>query len=160
MSVFHSSLLTTTSCVFSDHCHLLLEMTLSLDFSWLRWKWQTQNGFPQSPSESTPLLSPDMGRQSYNPKEQRVVYPNNGMCHQDWKKVSRRYPGNSICTTKYTLLTFLPQNLFEQFHRYAARSPNYPHLSLVFATETNSEKVVSKKHPLMSKCTYETGFSH
>ncbi|MEJ1288968.1 hypothetical protein NN561_020005 [Cricetulus griseus] len=92
-------------------------MTLSLDFSWLRWKWRTQNGFSQSPSESTPLLSPEMGQQSYNPTEQRVVYPNNGMCHQDWKKVSRRYPGNSICTTKYTLLTFLPQNLFEQFHR-------------------------------------------
>ncbi|ERE69064.1 putative phospholipid-transporting ATPase VD [Cricetulus griseus] len=100
-------------------CHLLLEMTLSLDFSWLRWKWRTQNGFSQSPSESTPLLSPEMGQQSYNPTEQRVVYPNNGMCHQDWKKVSRRYPGNSICTTKYTLLTFLPQNLFEQFHRWA-----------------------------------------
>ncbi|XP_035303272.1 probable phospholipid-transporting ATPase VB isoform X2 [Cricetulus griseus] len=94
-------------------------MTLSLDFSWLRWKWRTQNGFSQSPSESTPLLSPEMGQQSYNPTEQRVVYPNNGMCHQDWKKVSRRYPGNSICTTKYTLLTFLPQNLFEQFHRWA-----------------------------------------
>ncbi|KAH0518047.1 putative phospholipid-transporting ATPase VB [Microtus ochrogaster] len=60
-----------------------------------------------------------MNQQSYNPTEQRVVYPNNGMCHQDWKKVSRRYPGNSICTTKYTLLTFLPQNLFEQFHRWA-----------------------------------------
>lgn len=26
---------------------------------------------------------------------------------------------NSISTTKYTLLTFLPKNLFEQFHRYA-----------------------------------------
>ncbi|XP_057631956.1 phospholipid-transporting ATPase VB [Chionomys nivalis] len=94
-------------------------MTLSLDFSWLRWKWRTPNGFPESPSESTPLLSPEMNRQSYNPTEQRVVYPNNGMCHQDWKKISRRYPGNSICTTKYTLLTFLPQNLFEQFHRWA-----------------------------------------
>ncbi|KAL6088197.1 hypothetical protein STEG23_000714, partial [Scotinomys teguina] len=103
----------------SDHCHLLLEMTRSLDFSWLPWNWQTQDVFPQSPSESTPLLSPETGRQTYNPAEQRVVYPNNGVYHQDWKKVSRKYPGNSICTTKYTLLTFLPQNLFEQFHRWA-----------------------------------------
>ncbi|XP_051023586.1 phospholipid-transporting ATPase VB [Acomys russatus] len=94
-------------------------MTFSLDFSWLRWKWRTQNGFPESPSETTPLLPPERERQSYNPTEQRVVYPNNSICHQDWKKVSRRYRGNSICTTKYTLLTFLPQNLFEQFHRWA-----------------------------------------
>ena len=26
---------------------------------------------------------------------------------------------NAISTTKYTILTFLPKNLFEQFHRYA-----------------------------------------
>lgn len=149
----------TFLCVFRP-LYLFLEMTLSLDFSWLRWKWRTPNGFPESPSESTPLLSPEMNRQSYNPAEQRVVYPNNGMCHQDWKKVSRRYPGNSICTTKYTLLTFLPQNLFEQFHRYATRSPNYTHLSLLFATETNSGKFFSKQRPLISKCIYGTSFSH
>ncbi|CAL4122701.1 unnamed protein product [Meganyctiphanes norvegica] len=29
------------------------------------------------------------------------------------------YPSNRICTTKYTLLSFLPKNLFEQFHRFA-----------------------------------------
>ena len=27
--------------------------------------------------------------------------------------------GNAIKTTKYTILTFLPKNLFEQFHRFA-----------------------------------------
>uniref|UniRef100_A0A9J2P7S4 P-type ATPase N-terminal domain-containing protein n=1 Tax=Ascaris lumbricoides TaxID=6252 RepID=A0A9J2P7S4_ASCLU len=31
----------------------------------------------------------------------------------------RNYADNRICTTKYTLLTFLPKNLFEQFHRAA-----------------------------------------
>lgn len=30
-----------------------------------------------------------------------------------------RSPPNSIRTTKYTLLSFLPKNLFEQFHRVA-----------------------------------------
>ncbi|XP_042236307.1 phospholipid-transporting ATPase IF-like isoform X2 [Homarus americanus] len=30
-----------------------------------------------------------------------------------------RYPGNTITTAKYTLLTFLPKNLFEQFRRLA-----------------------------------------
>ncbi|KAG8544494.1 hypothetical protein GDO81_022393 [Engystomops pustulosus] len=32
---------------------------------------------------------------------------------------NRQYAGNSIKTTKYTALSFLPKNLFEQFHRLA-----------------------------------------
>ncbi|KAJ7993373.1 hypothetical protein DPEC_G00271740 [Dallia pectoralis] len=32
---------------------------------------------------------------------------------------NRRYSDNKIKTTKYTLLSFLPKNLFEQFHRFA-----------------------------------------
>ena len=32
---------------------------------------------------------------------------------------SRRQKGNKIKTTKYSLITFLPKNLFEQFHRFA-----------------------------------------
>ncbi|EHB07732.1 Putative phospholipid-transporting ATPase VB [Heterocephalus glaber] len=94
-------------------------MTLSMDSFWYRWQWRIQDGAPQSPSETTPLLSPDRERQSSNLALQRVVFPNNGTCHQDWEKTSRSYSGNRICTTKYTLLTFLPQNLFEQFHRWA-----------------------------------------
>uniref|UniRef100_A0A8C3XRJ2 P-type ATPase N-terminal domain-containing protein n=1 Tax=Chelydra serpentina TaxID=8475 RepID=A0A8C3XRJ2_CHESE len=38
---------------------------------------------------------------------------------KDWETVSRFYSGNGIQTTKYTLLSFLPRNLFEQFHRLA-----------------------------------------
>ena len=30
-----------------------------------------------------------------------------------------KYAGNQVSTTKYTVLTFLPKNLFEQFHRMA-----------------------------------------
>uniref|UniRef100_A0A4W3JJ76 P-type ATPase N-terminal domain-containing protein n=1 Tax=Callorhinchus milii TaxID=7868 RepID=A0A4W3JJ76_CALMI len=29
------------------------------------------------------------------------------------------YAGNKISTTRYTLLTFIPKNLYEQFHRFA-----------------------------------------
>ncbi|XP_036775427.2 phospholipid-transporting ATPase VB isoform X1 [Manis pentadactyla] len=94
-------------------------MALSVDSSWPRWQWRIRDGLLQSPSEATPLLSQEKGRQSYNLMRQRVVFPNNSICHRDWAKISRRYPGNRICTTKYTLLTFLPQNLFEQFHRWA-----------------------------------------
>lgn len=35
------------------------------------------------------------------------------------KQPNRYFPGNTIKTTKYTLLLFLPMNLFEQFHRLA-----------------------------------------
>ncbi|XP_004697175.1 phospholipid-transporting ATPase VB [Echinops telfairi] len=94
-------------------------MALSVDSSWLRWQWRVRDGFPRSPSETTPLLSPERPRPSYNLRQQRVVFPNNGIFHHNWGKASGRYAGNSICTTKYTLLTFLPQNLFEQFHRWA-----------------------------------------
>uniref|UniRef100_A0A671U538 Phospholipid-transporting ATPase n=1 Tax=Sparus aurata TaxID=8175 RepID=A0A671U538_SPAAU len=35
------------------------------------------------------------------------------------KQPNRHFPGNAIKTTKYTLLLFIPMNLFEQFHRLA-----------------------------------------
>uniref|UniRef100_A0A8C4NQQ4 Phospholipid-transporting ATPase n=1 Tax=Dicentrarchus labrax TaxID=13489 RepID=A0A8C4NQQ4_DICLA len=35
------------------------------------------------------------------------------------KQPNRYFPGNAIKTTKYTLLLFIPMNLFEQFHRLA-----------------------------------------
>uniref|UniRef100_A0A3P8WHE3 P-type ATPase N-terminal domain-containing protein n=1 Tax=Cynoglossus semilaevis TaxID=244447 RepID=A0A3P8WHE3_CYNSE len=35
------------------------------------------------------------------------------------KQPNRHFPGNAIKTTKYTLLLFIPVNLFEQFHRMA-----------------------------------------
>ncbi|XP_036096989.1 probable phospholipid-transporting ATPase VB [Molossus molossus] len=94
-------------------------MALSVDSSWHRWQWRVRAGLPQSPSEATPLLSPEKERRGYNLTQQRVVFPNNNVFHRDWAKVSRRYSDNRICTTKYTLLSFLPRNLAEQFHRGA-----------------------------------------
>ena len=32
---------------------------------------------------------------------------------------NKKYASNAIKTTKYSLLTFIPKNLFEQFHRFA-----------------------------------------
>lgn len=42
--------------------------------------------------------------------------------YEDLKKKdqpNRRYKGNAVKTTKYTLWSFLPKNLYEQFHRVA-----------------------------------------
>ncbi|NWR76784.1 AT10B ATPase, partial [Centropus unirufus] len=47
----------------------------------------------------------------------RILFPDNGRQWRNWKQASSFYSGNSIQTTRYTLFTFLPQNLFEQFHR-------------------------------------------
>lgn len=35
------------------------------------------------------------------------------------RKYQKHYAQNEIRTTKYTVLSFLPKNLFEQFHRFA-----------------------------------------
>lgn len=45
----------------------------------------------------------------------RVVYINNPVRTNEKYEMS----GNQVRTSKYTLLTFLPRNLFEQFHRFA-----------------------------------------
>lgn len=46
-------------------------------------------------------------------KKTRTVLPNT------LSEPNQRYANNQIKTTKYTLLSFLPKNLFEQFHRFA-----------------------------------------
>lgn len=52
----------------------------------------------------------------------RTVIPNHlvpEVASKNQPHPNRRYLGNTIKTTKYTILTFLPKNLFEQFHRFA-----------------------------------------
>ncbi|CAM6103969.1 unnamed protein product [Calypogeia fissa] len=54
------------------------------------------------------------GRRDDEPNT-RVVYINNPERSNERKGIA----GNKVRTSKYTLLSFLPRNLFEQFHRYA-----------------------------------------
>uniref|UniRef100_A0A1A8SL41 Phospholipid-transporting ATPase n=1 Tax=Nothobranchius rachovii TaxID=451742 RepID=A0A1A8SL41_9TELE len=49
----------------------------------------------------------------------RTVLARHGPHHQEYEDISRKYKGNAIRTTKYSLLTFIPMNLFQQFHRVA-----------------------------------------
>ncbi|KAK3611098.1 hypothetical protein CHS0354_000105 [Potamilus streckersoni] len=52
----------------------------------------------------------------------RTIVPNHTVPDEPIKQKShpnRTYASNKIKTTKYTILTFIPKNLFEQFHRFA-----------------------------------------
>ncbi|XP_054861662.1 probable phospholipid-transporting ATPase VD isoform X1 [Amphiprion ocellaris] len=51
--------------------------------------------------------------------KRRTVFACQGPHQQEFKAVSKNYKGNAIRTTKYSLLTFIPMNLFQQFHRAA-----------------------------------------
>ncbi|KAF8398072.1 hypothetical protein HHK36_016999 [Tetracentron sinense] len=56
-----------------------------------------------------------MSQKEINDEDARLIYIN------DYAKTNERFEftGNSIRTGKYSVFTFLPRNLFEQFHRVA-----------------------------------------
>ncbi|XP_053318224.1 phospholipid-transporting ATPase VB [Spea bombifrons] len=90
-----------------------------MDSSFYRWKRALQRDSAKCPSETTPLLPSKRKSQTYDLNKQRVVFANNKKWEADCKKVSKFYIGNKIRTTKYTVLSFLPKNLFGQFYRSA-----------------------------------------
>ncbi|KAI1887335.1 hypothetical protein AGOR_G00189250 [Albula goreensis] len=53
------------------------------------------------------------------PGKRRTVIARHGPYQSDYHSISKGYQGNCIRTTKYTLISFIPMNLFEQFHRAA-----------------------------------------
>ncbi|KGL88978.1 putative phospholipid-transporting ATPase VB [Charadrius vociferus] len=92
-------------------------MALSVDSALYRWQRLGAESAPHTLSESTPLLFSARDKPKLNLNKRRIVFPNNGRQWEDWKQASTFYSGNRIQTTKYTWFTFLPQYLFEQFHR-------------------------------------------
>ncbi|GAB0196073.1 phospholipid-transporting ATPase VB [Grus japonensis] len=53
-------------------------------------------------------------------ENKRVIISNLPFGSKKWKEnPNRHYDSNKIKTTKYTFLTFLPKNIYEQFHRFA-----------------------------------------
>ncbi|KAG9309612.1 hypothetical protein JVU11DRAFT_10273 [Chiua virens] len=68
------------------------------------------------------------------PGQRRNVYVNTPLSAMEVDQHGQplaRYPRNKVRTSRYTLVTFLPKNLFEQFHRYASQSCTcFPSLEL------------------------------
>lgn len=64
-----------------------------------------------------------LGRRNskFDDRGYRIVVPNHTVPSKTPKRdhPNGRYVGNKIRTTKYTVLSFLPKNLLEQFHRVA-----------------------------------------
>ncbi|XP_017660117.1 PREDICTED: probable phospholipid-transporting ATPase VD isoform X1 [Lepidothrix coronata] len=85
---------------------------------WARYRWQrliSAEGRESSSSNS----SSKCHQSSKTTGKHRIVIPCLGHFKEEYEKVSKLYMNNKIRTTKYTLLNFLPRNLFEQFHRVA-----------------------------------------
>uniref|UniRef100_A0AAR2JAQ3 Phospholipid-transporting ATPase n=1 Tax=Pygocentrus nattereri TaxID=42514 RepID=A0AAR2JAQ3_PYGNA len=63
------------------------------------------------------MEEPGLGRDP-KAKKRRVVIPS-WTYDEEAERLQKKYSGNKIRTTKYTLLSFIPKNLFEQLHRLA-----------------------------------------
>nr|XP_026651075.1 probable phospholipid-transporting ATPase VD isoform X1 [Zonotrichia albicollis]XP_026651076.1 probable phospholipid-transporting ATPase VD isoform X1 [Zonotrichia albicollis] len=85
---------------------------------WARYRWQrlisTEGRECSSNNSSTKCY-----QSSKTTGKHRIVIPCLGHFKEEYEKVSKLYMNNKIRTTRYTLLNFLPRNLFEQFHRIA-----------------------------------------
>nr|XP_058923242.1 phospholipid-transporting ATPase VD isoform X2 [Kogia breviceps] len=93
---------------------------------WARYHWQRLIGSANRDDHERPYSYSSLlacrGKSSQTPKlagKHRVVVPHLQPFKDEYEKFSGTYVNNRIRTTKYTLLNFVPRNLFEQFHRVA-----------------------------------------
>ncbi|KAI5188243.1 putative Phospholipid-Transporting Atpase Vd [Manis pentadactyla] len=93
---------------------------------WARYHWQRLIGGAPRNNDERPYNYSSLlacgGKSSPNPKlagKHRIVVPHLQPFKDEYEKFSGTYVNNRIRTTKYTLLNFVPRNLFEQFHRAA-----------------------------------------
>ncbi|XP_069449163.1 phospholipid-transporting ATPase VD isoform X2 [Ovis canadensis] len=93
---------------------------------WARYHWQRLIGRTNTDDDERPYSYSSLlacgGKSSQTPRlagKHRVVVPHLQLFKEEYEKFSGTYVNNRIRTTKYTLLNFVPRNLFEQFHRVA-----------------------------------------
>ncbi|XP_068399111.1 phospholipid-transporting ATPase VD isoform X3 [Eschrichtius robustus] len=101
-----------------------LDMTEPLQ--WAGYHWQRLTGGANRDDHERPYSYSSLlacrGKPSQTPTlagKHRVVVPHLQPFKDEYEKFSGTYVNNRIRTTKYTLLNFVPRNLFEQFHRVA-----------------------------------------
>ncbi|XP_005853195.1 PREDICTED: probable phospholipid-transporting ATPase VD isoform X1 [Myotis brandtii] len=104
--------------------HCILDMTEPVQ--WARYHWQRLMGSPNRGEDERPYSYSSLlacgSKSSQTPRlagRHRVVVPHLQPFKEEYEKFSGTYVNNRIRTTKYTLLNFVPRNLFEQFHRAA-----------------------------------------
>ncbi|XP_054438112.1 phospholipid-transporting ATPase VD [Pteronotus mesoamericanus] len=95
-------------------------------FQWARYHWQRLMGSTNRDDDERPYSYSSLlacgGKSSQTPRlagRHRVVVPHLQPFKEEYEKFCATYVNNRIRTTKYTLLNFVPRNLFEQFHRAA-----------------------------------------
>uniref|UniRef100_A0A8B9DQM2 P-type ATPase N-terminal domain-containing protein n=1 Tax=Anser cygnoides TaxID=8845 RepID=A0A8B9DQM2_ANSCY len=88
-------------------------------WQWHRVQWGKRNGkLERLLGEKGTLRSPEKRKKKNEYK--RVIISNLSFGSTKWKEnPNRYYDSNKIKTTKYTILTFFPKNIYEQFHRFA-----------------------------------------
>ncbi|KAK1791533.1 hypothetical protein P4O66_013537, partial [Electrophorus voltai] len=105
--------------------HLLPPIMQQFRWIWNQWQLVDTTDTRQAwsfPTDSL-LSKSDLDDEDHSghrrSRKLRTVVARHGPHHAEYHSISKGYQGNGIRTTKYTLLTFIPKNLFEQFHRVA-----------------------------------------
>ncbi|XP_060781661.1 probable phospholipid-transporting ATPase VD isoform X2 [Neoarius graeffei] len=96
-------------------------------FRWFRHRWRqvasTESKQGWSSANDSPTSKGDLDTQDHSGHrlsgKRRTVVARYGPHRAEYQSISKAYQGNNIRTTKYTLLSFIPMNLFQQFHRAA-----------------------------------------
>ncbi|XP_069057774.1 phospholipid-transporting ATPase VD isoform X2 [Pleurodeles waltl] len=99
-------------------------ISMAHPIEWVRYRWQclvSHESGNNATSEgcSSPHVLGYTNQSSPPASKHRIVIPCLAHFKEEYDKVSKAYKNNRIRTTKYTLLNFIPRNLFEQFHRVA-----------------------------------------
>ncbi|XP_021440740.1 probable phospholipid-transporting ATPase VD isoform X4 [Oncorhynchus mykiss] len=90
---------------------------------WVRRRWQqlvaadSGRGQYSAPTALPTKSSPVLHNTQLLTGKRRTVIARHGRHQQEYHSISKGCQGNSIRTTKYSLLSFIPMNLFQQFHR-------------------------------------------
>ncbi|KAK3573893.1 hypothetical protein QTP86_032986 [Hemibagrus guttatus] len=96
-------------------------------FHWFQHRWQhvasTESKQGWSSANDSTTSKADLDSQDHSGRrlhgKRRTVVARYGPLWAEYQSISKGYQGNNIRTTKYTLLSFIPMNLFQQFRRAA-----------------------------------------